>query len=97
MHRALVERSLRDVHGRLVKARQELAVLDEQLVVLQDAAEEARVRSLVSETPLAAHDFSDAQRHADAALRVRAGLVATIGQLERRQDELLDQLVVEPR
>ncbi len=97
MHRILVERSLRDVHGRLVKARQELAVLDEQLLVLEDAAEEARLRSLVSETPLAAHEYADAQRHADAAQRVRSGLVATIGQLERRQDELLDQLVVGPR
>ena len=33
MRRSLVERSLRDVHKRLVRARQELAVLDEQLLV----------------------------------------------------------------
>jgi hypothetical protein len=97
MHRSLVERTLRDVHTRLVKARQELAVLDEQLVVLNDAADEARLRSLVSETPMAAHEFSDAQRHADAGARARSGLVTTIAELERRQDELLGQLVVEPR
>ncbi len=97
MHRSLVERSLRDVHGRLVKTRQELAVMEEQLVVLNDAADEARIRSLVSETPLAAHEFTDAQRHADAALRARVALVESIGELERRQDELLGQLVVEPK
>lgn len=96
MRRSSVERSLRDVHSRLVKARQELAVLDEQLLVLSGAADDARLRSLVSETPIAAHEFSDAQRHADAALRARAALLDTIGGLERRQDDLLGQLVVEP-
>jgi len=41
-----------DVHARLVRARQELAVAEEQLDVFLETAEEARIRSLVSETPL---------------------------------------------
>ncbi|HTZ08634.1 MAG TPA: hypothetical protein VMB72_06170 [Acidimicrobiales bacterium] len=97
MRRVHVERSLRDVHGRLVQQRQELAVLDEQLVVLNDAADDARIRSLVSETPVAGHEYTDAQRTADAANRARSALVASIGELERRQDELLGQLAAEPR
>ena len=97
MRRSLVERSLRDVHGRLVRVRQELAVLDEQLVVLNDAADDARIRSLVSETPLAGHEYTDAQRTADAANRARGALAATVEELERRRDELLGQLAVEPR
>jgi chromosome segregation ATPase len=97
MRRALVERSLRDVHARLKRAREELAVLDEQLAVINDAADDARIRSLVSETPLAGHDYSDAQRTADAANRVRGSLLATINELERRQDELLGRLVPGPR
>jgi hypothetical protein len=97
MRRSLVERSLRDVHGRLVRARDQLAVLDEQLAVLRDAADDARIRALVSETPLAGHEYAGAQRHADVADRARAALTDSIGELERRQDELLDQLVVEPR
>jgi hypothetical protein len=92
MRRSLVERSLSDVHGRLTKARQELAVLDEQLVVINDIADDLRLRSLVSETPLAAHEHSDAQRHLDAAMRARAALVETVAELERRQDELLSRL-----
>jgi hypothetical protein len=96
MRRSMVERSLRDVHGRLVRVREELAVLDEQLAVLNDAASDARIRFLVSETPLAAHEYTDAQRHADAGNKARAALLGTIGELERRQDELLGQLVVEP-
>jgi len=96
MRRSLVERSLRDVHGRLVRTREELAVLDEQLLVLNDAADDARIRSLVSETPLAGHEYADAQRHADAVTRARAALIADIGELERKQDELLGRLAVEP-
>ena len=83
---------MKDVHGRLVRARQELAVLDEQLGALNDAADEARIRALVSETPVAGSDYSDAQRHADAASRARQALKATIDELEHRQDELLLRL-----
>jgi len=72
-------------------------VLDEQLAVLTDAAEDARIRSLVSETPLAGYEYAGAQRHADAAGRARAALSDSVGELERRQDELLGLLVVEPR
>jgi hypothetical protein len=97
MRRSLVERSLRDVHKRLVRARQELAVLDEQLLVFTDTADDARIRSLVSETPLAGQEYASAQRHADAAMGARARLLTLIGDLEKRQDELLGQLVPEPR
>jgi len=95
MRRSAVERSLRDVHGRLVRKRQELAVLDEQLGVLTEAADDARLRALVSETPIAGHDFHDAQRHADAAARAREELVGVIDELEHRQDELLGKLAGE--
>lgn len=89
MQRFLVERRLRDLHGRLVRARQELAVLDEQLAAVSEEAEDARLRSLVSETPLATHEYTEVQRHADAMARARAALSATVEGLERRRDELL--------
>jgi hypothetical protein len=54
MARFLVERRILEVSKRLRKAREELAVADEQLSALSEAADEARIRSLVSETPLAA-------------------------------------------
>jgi hypothetical protein len=89
MHRALLERRIRDVHSRLVRARAELAVLDEQLTVVMESADEARVRSLVSETPLAAHEHNEAARHADAMAKARDALHKSVIDLERRQDELL--------
>ena len=89
MHRALLERRIRDVHARLVRAREDLAVLDEQLAVVMESADEARVRSLVAETPLAAHEHREAARHADAMAKARALLANTVRELEHRQDELL--------
>ena len=89
MQRFGLERRIRDVHTRLVRARQELAVLDEQLAVVSDEAEDARIRSLVAETPLAAHEYAEVRRHADAMTRARQSLVATVEDLTRRQDELL--------
>jgi hypothetical protein len=89
-----VRRRLTDVHQRLVKARQELAILEEQLLVFDETADDARIRSLVSETPLANHDWNEARRHADAMRRGRDDLRARVGELERAQDELLAKLVV---
>ena len=89
MQRFLVERRLRDLHQRLVRAREELAILDEQLAMVSEEAEDARLRSLVSETPLATHEYTEVRRHADAMTRARAALCATVEGLERRRDELL--------
>ncbi len=94
MSRRLIERRLTEVHRRLQRARKELEVVDEQLAALVEAADDARLRSLVSETPLAEVEHRDAQRHADAMARSRAGVIDSIGALEKAQDELLDRLEV---
>jgi hypothetical protein len=88
----LVERRLAGVGARLRSLREELRVIDDQLGHLTDEADEARIRALVSETPLADVEFRDADRHAGAMARHRAGVAASIEELERRQDELLDRL-----
>ena len=95
MSRALIERRLFDTAQRLRAATDELAVLDEQLAALAESAEEARVRSLVSETPLAHREHSEAQRHVDALDRARRNLLASIDTLRSSQDELLDRLLAD--
>lgn len=95
MSKSLIERRLTEVSKRLKRARQDLAVTDEQLAVLADAAEDARLRALVSETPLANKEYQQAQRHADAMDRSRKTLLLTIAELRQAQDELLDRLVIE--
>ncbi|MCA1842450.1 MAG: hypothetical protein LC792_04535 [Actinobacteria bacterium] len=97
MSRSLIERRLLEVNSRLKRAREELRVLDEQAAVFVDAADDARIRSLVSETPLAGKEHREAQKHAEAMARSRAAALASIAELERAQDELLDRLVLESR
>ena len=97
MSRWLVEKRLSQAAERLKQLRGELKVVDEQLLFLSEAADEARLRALVSETPLADQEHREAQKHAEAMGRHRTQLVASISELERTQDELLDRLVEEAR
>jgi len=97
MSRWLVEKRLSESAERLKHLRAELKVVDEQLLSLAEAADEARLRALVSETPLAEKEHREAQKHADAMSRRRAEIVASTQELERTQDELLDKLVAEAR
>ena len=96
MHRTTIERRLSDAHQRLQRARSELAVLDEQLVVVNEMADDTRLRALVAETPVAAKEHDEVSRQVSAMLRSRTVLVEQIADLERRQDDLLERLVVEP-
>ena len=96
MTRSLVERRLSEVAERLRELRSELAVTEEQLRHLAEEADDARLRALVSETPMAGHEHREAQRHADAMSRHLAEVQATIATLEQQQDDLLDRLTAEP-
>ncbi len=95
MSRSLLERRLTELSGRLATLREELAVTDEQLGHLAGEADDARLRALVSETPLADREHREAQRHADAMARHRADVRARMEPLERQQDELLERLFAE--
>lgn len=92
MLRLTVEGRLKDVSRRLGSLRDDLKVADEQLMYLADEADDARLRSLVSETPLADRDYQEAEGHAERMRGYRESLVTKIAELELRQDELLDQL-----
>jgi hypothetical protein len=93
MSRSLIERRLTDVAERLKQLRIDLGVADEQLLHFSEEAEDARLRSLVSETPLAEREHRDAARHAAVSARGRDEIVAEIDRLEATQDDLLDQLL----
>jgi hypothetical protein len=93
MSRSLVERRLSEVAEQLKAVRRELSVADEQLAHLDEEAEDARLRALVSETPIAERDHREAQRHAEAMRRHRLEVANELSRLERSQDELLDRLL----
>ena len=97
MSRWLVEKQLSASAERLRRLRGELALIDEQLAALAEAADESRLRALVSETPLADREHAEARKHADAMALHRRQVVASITKLEQSQDELLDRLLAERR
>ncbi len=95
MSRNLLQRRLIDVSDRLKRLRAELAVTDEQVAFFEAEADDARLRSLVSETPLADAEAREVRRHADAQGRQRDALRRAIDELEAEQDALLDRMAKE--
>jgi hypothetical protein len=95
MAQSILQRRLVDVSERLKRARAELAVTEEQLVFLTDEAEDARLRALVAETPLADAEAREARKHSDALTRHRDALWKTIAELELEQDGLLERMSAE--
>lgn len=87
-----IERRLTDVGGDLRRLREELRIADEELAHFRSEADDARLRSIVSDRPQTAREDREAQRSVDAITRQRDHLVAEIDRLERTQDELLDEL-----
>jgi hypothetical protein len=91
----MVERKLIELGDRLKRLRIELAIAEEQLVHFADEAEDARLRSLVSETPVAEREHRESRKHAEAMRRHRDEVRAEVTKLEQNQDELLDRLAAE--
>jgi chromosome segregation ATPase len=92
MSRSILQRRLVDVTERLKRVRHELSVAVEQQQFLEEECEEARLRALVSETPLAEADAREARRHAEAMTRHRQSLEAALAELVGEQDALLDRM-----
>ena len=84
-----IHRRLQDVQRRLAAARESLRVLDEQLAVWAEAHDDARLRSLMSETPQSDHDLADVRRHFEVATRERERRGREVDELVRERDRLL--------
>lgn len=84
-----MKRRLEDVQRQLSHARESLAVLQEQVAVWNDALDDARIRALVSETPLQSKEYDELSRHvmvANAEMNRRA---QEVRELTATRDELL--------
>jgi chromosome segregation ATPase len=91
--RQRTERRLFDVSARLNRARAELEVIEAQFDALNEQADEAKLRAVVAETPLALQVSLEAQRHAEHMARARDAALRAIAELERVQDELIGDLL----
>lgn len=87
-----MERRLRRVGDQLRALRDDLRVTEEQLRQLSDEADDARLRALVSETPLAEKEHRRAARHVEKLRAHREKVIQRIRDLEAQQDALLDRL-----
>ncbi|HEX9695813.1 MAG TPA: hypothetical protein VGB64_05815 [Actinomycetota bacterium] len=74
------------------KLRTEIAILEEQHAFVADAAEDARIRALVSETPLADREYRTAREDAERTQASLDDAKATLGKLRAEQDGLLERL-----
>ena len=93
MLRGNLQKRLEDARSEIVRAREALRILDEQVAYQQGVADEAETAAVVAETPLAHRE----RREADGDLRrltaQRDELRHRIATLVAEQDELLDQLL----
>ena len=92
-----VERELTRLGEKLDRARQELHIVEEQLLFQMDVVEEARTRMAVSQTPLADREFRQARDDHDRLVAQQDALQAEIASIKRDQDALLDRMSGQPR
>ena len=91
MVRTRIERRLAEVGKRLGSLRTDLSIAEQAVVQVEFEADDARLRALVSETPLAQKEHEEIRRQAEVMRRNRDELRYEVSKLERRQDELLDE------
>ncbi len=92
MARWLIQRRLTQNSTRLKRLRAELAQVDEQMLQFESDADDTALRALVSETPGASKEATEARKHAEAMAKHRRHVVQSIAELEAHQDALLDRL-----
>jgi len=88
-----IQQTLADLNDRIARAREDLRIVEEQLLYQMDVLEEAKTRMLVSETPLADRDYRIARDDHDRMVKEREKVTVEIAELQREQDRLLDRML----
>jgi hypothetical protein len=91
-----VHQRLTVLSGEIAEAQTQLRILDEQLEFVEQVAEDARIRALVSETPLADREYREAREDLERMRRSHAEAAAHVDALRAEQDRLLERLLDEP-
>jgi len=87
-----VERRLRRGTQTIRELQDELRITIDQLEFILDDAHDKEVRAMVAETPNAALEHHEAQRHLEVIQRHHDHLVKAIADHQVHQDQLLDRL-----
>jgi hypothetical protein len=88
-----LEKNLSQLTERIAKARDDLHIVEEQLLFQMDVLEEAKTRMLVSETPLSEQGHREARDDLQRLVRQRERALDDIAELQTEQDRLLDRML----
>ena len=81
--------------GEIAEEQTQLRILEEQVTFQQEVAEDARIRSLVSETPLADREAREAADDLRRLIRSRDEALERVAALRAEQDSLLERMFAE--
>jgi hypothetical protein len=88
-----IQKTLAELGDDLARARDELRIVEEQLLFQSDVVEDAKTRMLVAETPVADRDYRIARDDLRRMERERARIHSSIARVRAEQDRLLDSLL----
>ena len=81
--------------GEIAEEQTQLRILEEQVTFQQEVSEEARIRALVSETPLADREAREAADDLARLVRSRDDVLRRLADLRAEQDTLLERMLAE--
>jgi len=84
---------LRALTHEIERLETEIRILDEQIAFQAEVADDARLRSIVSETPLADREAAEASGDLARMKRSRDDAAARLDALRSEQDALLERLL----
>jgi hypothetical protein len=81
--------------GEIAEEQTQLRIIEEQVTFQQEVAEEARIRALVSETPLADREARVASDDLGRLVRSREEAQRRLEDLRTEQDGLLERMLAD--
>lgn len=88
-----LQKSLAQLGDRITKARDDLRIVEEQILFQMDVVEDTKTRMLVSETPLAEREYRIATDDYQRMQKERERVMAEIAELQGEQNRLLDLML----
>ncbi len=88
-----LQKALSQLGDRINKARNDLRIVEEQLLFQMDVVEETKTRMVVAETPIAEREYKEASDDYQRMQKERERVIAEIAELQVEQDRLLDLML----
>ena len=88
-----LQKSLAQLGDRITKARDDLRIVEEQILFQMDVVEDTKTRMLVAETPLADREYRIANDDYQRMQKERDRVISEIAELQKEQDRLLDLML----